>query len=275
MLPSVIAPWGEAMRASGFFVFVTVIVAGGLPIRNAVTQAPTHAGQYAQADIEYGARLYASHCITCHGENGDLLPQVNLRSGRFPNAPSDRELGNLIRDGLPETAMTPSEYSPSEITALVAYVRNMDSFDASTAMSGDAARGEALFNGKGACALCHRIDGIGPRFAPDLSDVGAARTAAALERALIGGEYATQPINRPVRIVTARGEHVTGRRLNEDTFTVQIVDESERLRSFDKAALREYAVLDEPLMPSYADELDEQERADLVAYLLTLKGTGR
>jgi hypothetical protein len=108
-----------------------------------------------------------------------------------------------------------------------------------------------------------------------LTAVGAVRTAAALERALVGGQNATLPINKPVRIVTNRGEQVTGRRLNEDTFTVQVVDEQQRLRSFDKTTLRELTVLDEPLMPSYADAFDERERADIVSYLLTLKGTAR
>ena len=65
---------------------------------------------------------------------------------------------------------------------------------------------------------------------------------------------------------------MTGRRLNEDTYTVQLIDDQERLRSFDKASLREFTVLMESPMPSYADQLTEQELADLLAYLVSLKG---
>jgi putative heme-binding domain-containing protein len=238
----------------------------------AEARAQTHAGQYEQADIEYGASLYASHCITCHGENGDLMPQINLRSGRFPNAPTDRELGTVIREGLPGTAMTPNEYNESEITALIAFVRTIGSVNLSDTVLGDAVKGRQLYDGTGECATCHRIAGRGPRFAPDLSRIGASRTAAALGRALVGGSDATLPINRPVRIVTAEGRVVNGRRLNEDTFTVQIVDSAERLLSLDKRTLREYTVLDTPAMPSYRDRLSESERADVVAYLLSLKG---
>jgi putative heme-binding domain-containing protein len=250
---------------------VTIAAASTLIV--AAAKAQTHAGQYEQADIEYGAVLYGSHCIACHGENGDLMPQINLRSGRFPNAPTDRELATVIREGLPGTVMTPNQYSESEITALVAYVRNIGNANLSGARLGDAERGRSLYEGKGECASCHRIDGRGPRAAPDLTNVGANRTAAALERALIGGSDATLPINRPVRIVTAQGAVIQGRRLNEDTFTVQIVDDSERLLSFDKTTLRAYTVLDTPAMPAYRDRLDASERADLVSYLLTLKGT--
>ena len=39
------------------------------------------AGRYEATDIEYGARLFSMHCVNCHGENGDLLPQINLRTG--------------------------------------------------------------------------------------------------------------------------------------------------------------------------------------------------
>ena len=81
-----------------------------------------------------------------------------------------------------------------------------------------------------------------------------------------------RPINRPVQVVTADGTRVVGRRLNEDTYTVQLIDQQERLRSFDKADLREFTVLTESPMPAYGDQLSTQELADLLAYLVSLKG---
>ena len=81
-----------------------------------------------------------------------------------------------------------------------------------------------------------------------------------------------RPINRPVVVVTPDGERVTGRRLNEDSYTVQLIDGQERLLSFDKAELRAYTILTESPMPSYADRLSPQELADLLAYLVSLKG---
>ena len=234
--------------------------------------AQTHAGQYEQADIEYGSRLYSEHCVACHGERGDLMPNANLRSGRFRNAASDRDLTNVIRNGIPGTAMTATGYSDSEAVALVAYLRNMSTVDLSGAVFGDEERGRAIFEGKGGCASCHRVGGEGPRFAPDLSNVGALRTPATLRRTLLDPEGAMLPINRPVRAVLRDGTVVEGRRLNEDTFTVQLIDAQERLVSLDKTRLREYTIGGTSAMQSYADVLDEQELADLVAYLLSLKG---
>jgi hypothetical protein len=80
------------------------------------------------------------------------------------------------------------------------------------------------------------------------------------------------PINRPVRAVTRDGKTIRGRRLNEDTFTVQLIDEQERLVSLVKAELREYELATASPMPSVAKTLTADEQADLVAYLLSLKG---
>lgn len=244
----------------------------GASLVNGAVEAQTHAGQYEQADIEYGARLYSGHCVSCHGERGDAMPGVNLRSGQFRSAPTDRDLSNVIRNGIAGTAMIPNEYSDSELTGLVAYLRNMDRADLSGMLQGDPERGRALFAGAGNCGICHRVNGVGPRFAPDLSNIGAIRTAATLQRSLLDPSAALLPINRPVRAVLRDGTVITGRRVNEDTFTVQLVDEQERLISVDRAQLREYVVSAAASMPSYADVFTEQEYADVVAYLLSLKG---
>jgi putative heme-binding domain-containing protein len=249
-----------------------LVGAGWLIHAGAQAQAPAHAGQYEQADIEYGAQLYSGHCVVCHGERGDAMPGANLGTGRFRNAETDRDLTNVIRNGLPGTAMAPSAYTETELGALVAFLRNMGSVNLSTVAIGDATRGRELFEGKGDCGSCHRVGSRGSRTGPDLSSIGASRTAATLQRVLVDPDGAMLPINRPVRAVLRDGTVVVGRRLNEDTFTVQLVSADGRLVSIDRANLREYAIGSEATMPSYAESLTDAERADLVAYLLSLKG---
>jgi putative heme-binding domain-containing protein len=263
------APAG-GRRAATIALYFGAATAWLAPTGGALAQ--THAGQYEQADIEYGARLYAERCVVCHGERGDLMPGANLASGSFRNAPTDRDLMTVIRNGIPGTAMTATGYSEAEATALVAYLRNMATFDASGVVIGDEERGRALYEAKGDCESCHRIAGRGPRFAPDLTQVGTLRTAATLQRTLVDPDGGMVPINRPVRAITRDGTAINGRRVNEDTFTVQLVDEEGRLVTLDKADLREYRVDTAAAMPSYAEVFTEQERADLVAYLLSLKG---
>jgi putative heme-binding domain-containing protein len=229
-------------------------------------------GKYPQADIEYGLQVYTAQCSTCHGPNGDGVPGVNMRSGKLPRAPNDQELRTVITSGIAGTGMPAFVLDPGEMTGVIAYVRSMGSFDAGSVTMGDEARGKILFEGKGQCATCHRINGKGPRVAPDLSDVGANRTADLLKQTLLDPTAAMMPINRSVHAVTRDGKVINGRRLNEDTYTVQLIDDKENLVSLEKANLREYTVIKTSSMPSYKDKLNTQEIADLMAYLFSLKG---
>jgi len=258
------------MRATvrgGIAVTALLAVSAG-PLR---AQFPT-GGPYSPADIQVGARVFAAQCVVCHGATGNLVAGVDLRSGRFSRASNDRELMQLVTDGIKDTAMPAFSFTPAELTGIIAYLRNMRDFNASTVVQGNPTRGQAIFEGQGRCATCHRVNGKGPRLAPDLSRVGALRTADALQRAVVDPSSTIQFENRSVRAVTRDGRAITGRRLNEDTYTVQLIDEQERLVSLTKADLREYAVIEKPLMPAYKGTLSPQDISDVVAYLLTLKG---
>ena len=119
---------------------------------------------------------------------------------------------------------------------------------------------------------CHRVGTAGSRVGPDLSDIGALRRNVEIERSLLEPDEEVLPQNRYYRVVTKQGETVTGRILNLDTFTVQILDSRERLVSLQRSDLREAGFVDKSPMPSYRDKLSSQELADIVTYLASLKG---
>jgi putative heme-binding domain-containing protein len=135
--------------------------------------------------------------------------------------------------------------------------------------TGDKARGKALFDGKGKCAGCHNERS---RTAPSLSDVGPLRRPLELERSILDPSAELNPDFRFVRAVTSNGTVVTGRLLNQSTFSVQILDSAEQLRAFDKSSLREFAIVKTSPMPSARGMLDAQEVADIVTYLTSLRG---
>ena len=108
--------------------------------------------------------------------------------------------------------------------------------------------------------------------APNLSDIGVVRSAGSLQRSLLNPTSQMMPINRPVRVVTKNGTIINGRRLNEDTYSLQIIDDRETLHSLVKADLREYTISKTSPMPSYKATLSDEEIADVLAYLLSLKG---
>ena len=228
-----------------------------------------HPGQYTQEEIAAGNRVYTAQCNFCHGRDGDLISGIDLRRGIFRKTLGDEDLARVITAGTP-AGMPGIKLSPPELTGIVAFIRA--GFDASSSVRvGDAARGKALFEGKGTCATCHRVGSRGPRVAPPLSDIGMTRTPAALERSIRNPTSAMLPINRPVRIVMKNGSTIRGRRLNEDTATVQLIDDSEQLRSIDKRDIRTLDVETTSPMPAFAGRLTDVEIGDLVGYLVTLR----
>jgi putative heme-binding domain-containing protein len=228
-----------------------------------------HPGQYTREDIAAGNRVYDAQCSQCHGRDGDQISGIDLRRGLFHHSTTDEDLARVITSGT-SAGMPPFRLQPSELTGIVAFIRARFDTTASVRV-GDAARGRAIFEGKGQCVTCHRVDGRGPRAAPDLSDIGLARAPAALERSIRDPSSAMLPINRPVVIVTKTGATIRGRRLNEDTFTVQVVDDQERLLSIAKHDVRSLDVGTKSPMPPYAERLTADEIADTVTYLLTLR----
>ena len=227
--------------------------------------------EYEPADIAYGQTVYATECAVCHGEDGAGVAGVDLRSGPLRRAATDRGLAQVIRNGIPDTGMLAFDFDTAEMAGIVAYVRNMN-YEADAIALGDPARGRAVFEGAGECLRCHRVGGEGPRVSVDLTSIGARRPPSALRRTLLDPTGTMRPIDRPVTLVTADGATVSGRRLNEDTYTVQIIDDAGRLRSFDKADLRQFDLAAESPMPAYGDRLGPEELADLLAYLVSLKG---
>src|SRR5438093_2495469 len=230
--------------------------------------------EYTATDVENGGRLFLATCAGCHGPDGDAVAGVNLARGQFRRAAgaSDEELVRIIRTGIPDTGMPPNNISEINAGNIVAYLRSTAAAGQSTVATGDAGRGKAIFEGKGNCASCHRVRGVGARLGPDLSEVGGQRRTIELQQSILDPGAVVQPSQRSFRVVTRDGVVINGRLLNHDLFSVQLLDAQEQLRSFQKSNLREYAFVDGSPMPSYRDKLSADELADLISYLISLKG---
>jgi cytochrome c oxidase cbb3-type subunit III len=131
-------------------------------------------------------------------------------------------------------------------------------------------KGEAVFQGKGACSNCHRVRGRGSRWGPDLSEIGSQREAADLRESILHPDAAILPQNRFYYVTKQDGSTVTGRLLNHDTLTVQLMSPKEELLGFRKAELREHGFQKHSPMPSYEGKLTAEELSDLIAYLISL-----
>jgi putative heme-binding domain-containing protein len=237
-----------------------------------VLASPVTAQHATAFDVQDGRRVYEGTCAACHGPDGNLIAGIDFSRGVFRRAYSDDELAATIMAGIPNTPMPPNpNMRQDEARRVVEYLRSM-SEGRETQADGDARRGRALFEGKGECRACHAVRGVGSRVGPDLTSIGLVRRVGELERSLLDPKAEVQPESRFYKVSPKNGEPVVGRLLNRDTFTVQLMDLDERLRSFQIADLREHGFDDTP-MPPARDKLSTQEIADVVSYLSSLRGT--
>jgi len=316
---------------------------------------------YTQAEIDAGAKLYESNCGSCHGENGDKIVGIDFTKGTFKTARTDDDMIRIIRNGVPNTGMPPNPFSEPQANTIVAYVRSMLGGRAANtsliaSLTGDAARGKTIFEGKGNCVTCHAVNGAGGTSGPDLgAPVGgrgggrggagaaalpgvpggapagappAAGAGAAAGRGGRGGRGGAAPapggapaaagaprggggappaggppaaagggggrggrgapnpqqLERSIldpsadmtgeyriyQVITKANVTARGTLLNQDTFSVQMRDNNDKLMSFWKQDLKEYGFLPSP-MPSYRSVLTPQEIADVVSYLVSLR----
>jgi putative heme-binding domain-containing protein len=206
-------------------------------------QAPTESLFNAQVDPEQGRKLWSANCAVCHGPEGKGGRGPDLISGKFRRGGTDDDLYRAMRNGIPGTEMPGFPLSGVESMQLLAYVRELGRAAMPPPRGGDAARGRELFAGFGECARCHRVGGAGSRIGPDLTDVGARMPPSDLVAVLLRPDERVLPAQWYVRAVTRDGRTITGRRLNEDTYSVQLIDAKEELVSLVKEELREYELI--------------------------------
>ncbi len=220
-----------------------------------------------------GNQLFDSHCARCHGIGGTGGEGPSLTRLVLRHAGDDEALSSVIVNGIPNSDM-PGNWmlGTNDVKAVAKYVRSLGRAEEEP-LPGDADKGRRLYEGKGACNICHIVAGEGGVIGPDLSNIGIVRGLAHLREALVapGANVALNYV-----VVTARtkdGEELKGHRVNEDSFTVQLRDESGRYHSLDKLALASFEKkIGESLMPSYEGELTPEELDDLVSYLSSMRG---
>jgi putative heme-binding domain-containing protein len=254
------------MRTS--IVFVALLLAalwGSAPDGVALAQHQT------ASDLLDGERAFRNNCANCHGPDGDQIQGIDLGRGRFRRPMTDDDLVRIIRTGIPNTPMPATNMTVEQAQKIVAYLRSRAASATTGGLTGDAARGRAIVDGKGNCLSCHRVAGVGSRVGPDLSSIGSLRRASELQQALLDPNADVAPTNRFYRVVLKDGSTVEGRLLSHDTFTVQMLDTHEQLRSFLKRDLRSFGFIPSP-MPSYRGTLSDQDVADVVSYLASLRG---
>lgn len=237
-----------------------------------ILDVPATSNPYtSEADIAQGRKIYAGRCAGCHGPTGDGGKGANLAVSVLPRAAEDRSLYLTIRYGIPDTEMPSSLMSTREIWQVAAFVRGLGRLG-QEAVSGNPQNGQLIVKGKGGCLQCHSIGLEGGRMGPSLSDVGVRRSPGHVRAKLIEPSSDIPEQFRTVDLKTRNGQNVSGIRLNEDSWSIQVRGNDDQLHSFWKNDLKELKIDRQTPMPSYKDRLTTQEINDIVAYLAGLRG---
>jgi len=250
-------------------------------------QAQTNPFAHTQAAVDEGRSLYNSTCTSCHGANGaagEFGPGLAI-PGRSYARRSDAQIFDAIQHGIPGTPMPAHQgkLTDDRIWKIAAYVKGLRGTAIDAPSPGDAAAGEAVFWGKGACGTCHMVKGRGSIVGPDLSNLASLRKINSIVDALtkeqhrVFGPGGAQPhLLTPlqtypvVRVTTADGKTVRGVLRNEDSFSLQVMGLDEQLHLHAPSKVK---VVYEPkgLMPTdYDKRLSKAEFDNLLAYLTRL-----
>jgi len=223
-------------------------------------------------DLAAGSKLFRAACAACHGlEGGGGSNGPSLTTGVFKHGGTDEALHRTISSGIPGTPMSAFPLKDQEVWQLVAHIQELNLRKGAMKASGDRVHGAQVFAESG-CVKCHTADSPGGFLGPDLSRIGARRSLAQLESAVVDPNREVTPEYWSLRARTKSGQTVTGVRLNEDMDSFQIREPSGRLRSLWKSELASYEFVRTSPMPSFKHKLQGNDLQDLIAYLASLGG---
>jgi len=266
-------------------VMIFAVIAAGAQTKN------PYAGDAKAAKL--GESQFRSNCAFCHGlgaRGGGRGPDLTRAQKRHGN--SDEEIFRNVHDGIAGTAMPPATaggigvgMTDEEIWQAIAYIRSVEK--KASGIDGNPVRGKELFYGTAACGTCHIVNGKGGRLGPELTTAATSRSA----------EYLVESVRTPSKrlaqgllevmkdfpqqyetasVTTTDGVKYQGVVLNEDAFTVQILDTREVLHAWEKSSLKSYEKTRESLMPAYDEKtLQEKDLQDLLAFLAASAGGGK
>ena len=249
-----------------------VLMSAAMPI---AAQGTRTAGGAPDADVlRRGSLMFRARCAGCHGLDGKGVSGPDLTQALAAGL-SDERFFRTVRNGqgteMPR--FTSEQTSDTQVREILVHLRTLTGGGAAEPARGNAVNGARLFEAR--CAACHTVGGRGGRLGPDLSRIGALRSAAALTGKVRNPNRGFVAGYRPVTIVLGDGRRLRGVAKNEDAFSIQVMDATERLHGFRKSEVREVVHEPRSLMPVFdAAALSDPDLIDLVAYLSTLRKQG-
>lgn len=173
------------------------------------------------AAVAAGGARFLERCAVCHGQDAKGSQAANLVRAPIVVAGGDDALFDVIRKGLPGTAMPPqSDLSDEDVWRLVSFLHNLARPGEQPPVEGDVAAGARLFRDRG-CVRCHIVDGSGGFLGPGLDSIASRMTTEGIRTAILNPSANVAESYRRVSLRTNDGRLIEGLLKNEDTVSVQ------------------------------------------------------
>jgi putative heme-binding domain-containing protein len=228
-----------------------------------------------------GQALFRGLCSGCHGGAGRGGKGPDLTDNRWIHGGTDADIARVIENGVLNTTMKKlgDALKPEQIRNLIAHIRSLARSPGESTwkpyLAGDPQLGKKLFfdtQSKLQCAKCHRVGGEGGRIGPALDRIASRRAPEFVMESILEPSKDIAPEYEAVAVATKDGRVITGLRVNETNFSVQLYEENGRFHSLMKRDLDDFKVLKKSLMPeNIAEQLSVKDLHDLFAYLMTLE----
>ncbi len=221
------------------------------------------------AAIEAGQKRFREGCAACHGANAEGGRGPNLAENQDLKRKTDGQLFKIIRYGIPGAGMPASPLPDNTIWELAAFVRSLSASAYESSMPGDANAGRVLYWGsKAGCGGCHAIGGKGGFTGPDLTNIGAARTAKQLTEGVLHPDQHPVEGFKGVTVVLKDGQRIEGVAKNYSSYSMQVLDSAGVLHLLQQSDVRQVEFHKKSLMPdNYGQTLSQEELQNLLAFL--------
>jgi putative heme-binding domain-containing protein len=218
-----------------------------------------------KAAAEAGRTQFNSGCAVCHGPTGQGGRGSRLADIERVQKMADAKMFEVIKEGVAGTQMPPSSLSDNQIWQLVSFIRTLNLSAVEQDVPGDSSAGESLFFATGQSAGCHMIRGRGGLIGPDLSNIGARRSADKLRKSIESPDELVEPGYAKVEVVTHAGQRISGVAKNNSNYSIQILDAQGKFHFLLKKDLKSLTHYKRSLMPT--PSLSATDKQNLLAFL--------
>ncbi len=191
-------------------------------------------------------------------------------------------------DDMEKVYQPPLDLSVEELTAIIAFLQSQGGAVDTWAidipqdviespipwtpwMEGNPEAGEAVFFERAKCGSCHRVAERGGGVGPDLTHIGAYRSAAFLTQEVLEPNAVLAPGWELVTVKLTSGQSISAALQQETADSVTVLVGENDVREFARSEVERVIHRKRSKMPDYSGLLTVKEVADLIAYLQSLR----